>query len=168
MDTTRGAGKNIRSNATNAEVDQQLNNINMTFLNNGYSFNTVHTALNKNAATYASWNFQTTHRISGVTNHGKPYTCHYNPYTGFTIVKYEGSGIAGHKIPHHLGRKLEFAINKQLNGTAPWLISSDLAFDLFFNTAAQEAGSNRATLTDKYLIDVGVSTSLNLSNGQIS
>lgn len=111
IDTVRGSIKEIFTESTSAEQSQPTG---ITSFNpNGFSLGSMLQA-NGNAATYTSWNFQTTHRISGTTNHGKPYTCHYNPYTGFTIVKYEGSGIAGHEIPHHLGRKLDFHLIKNL------------------------------------------------------
>ena len=87
------------------------------FTSTGFSLNT---AFNASGYTYASWIFQTTHRISGTTNHGKAYTCHYNPTTGFTIVKYEGSGIAGHEIPHHLGRELGIWHTKNLSTSSNW------------------------------------------------
>ncbi len=111
-DTVRGTTKVIRSSTTAAEGTSGTVT---SFLSNGF---TIGTEQNINLATYASWNFQTTHRVSGTTNHGKAYTCHYNPFTGFTIVKYEGSGIAGHEIPHHLGRKLGLSFIKALNDGA--------------------------------------------------
>ncbi len=101
-DTIRGGSKFIMTNNTNAEGTSAT--FITSFNNNGFSVGS--SVINDNTHGFASWNFQTTHRVSGTTNHGKAYTCHFNPFTGFTIVKYEGSGIAGHEIPHHLGRKL--------------------------------------------------------------
>ena len=117
FDTIRGAGARLESNSTNNEYTTL--NLLSSFNTNGYSVG-IDGVVNTSSATYASWNFQTTHRVSGTTNHGKPYTCHYNPYTGFTIVKYEGSGLAGHEIPHHLGRNLGLIIIKGLTTIESW------------------------------------------------
>lgn len=111
-DTIRGVNNVVYSNATLAQ-DTTIGTI-TAFNNNGFSLGS-NVYPNTNLATYASWNFQTTYRVSGTTNHGKAYTCHYNPFTGFTMVKYEGSGLAGHEIPHFLGRKLGFYIAKNIS-----------------------------------------------------
>ena len=138
-DTVRGASKVIRSDTTAGEGTSAAVT---AFLNNGI---TIGTEQNINLATFASWNFQTTHRITGTTNHGKAYTCHYNPFTGFTIVKYEGSGISGHEIPHHLGRKLGFWQVKNLSdGTAQWnggYFNSNRTQDLFINAGSETNGA---------------------------
>ena len=117
-DTVRGATKEINSNTTEAEAT--LAGGLTAFNSTGF---TVGADAGHNSTTnnMASWNFQTTHRVTGTTNHGKAYTCHFNPFTGFTIVKYEGSGIAGHEIPHMLGRKLNFQVIKNLSAVNDWL-----------------------------------------------
>lgn len=117
IDSIRGVSNTIFSNLTNAQ-DTSTGRL-LTFNSNGFTVGS-HVDLNINLATYASWNFQTTHRRTGVTNHGKAYTEHYNPFTGFTIIKYEGSGIAGHEIPHSLGRKLGFITIKNLSAVTDW------------------------------------------------
>ena len=133
FDTARGALNRIESNATSAQVASTGVS---SFTSTGFSLGAT-TDLNTNTATYASWNFQTTHRVTGTTNHGKAYTCHFNPFTGFTIVKYEGSGLVGHEIPHHLGRKLDFVAIKNLNTANGWLnYSGDSTKYMQFNTTA--------------------------------
>jgi len=123
IDTIRGDTHEIYSNDTTADTTEATGLT--AFSSTGFSLGAL-AGLNTNAATYASWVFQTTHRITGTTNHGKAYTCHYNPFTGFTIVKYEGSGLVGHEIPHHLGRKLGFATQKNLaNAAANWRVYAD-------------------------------------------
>ena len=119
FDTLRGTNNEINSNTT--EASATLSNSLTSFNSDGFSLGGA-TGVGTNAATYASWNFQTTHRRTGVTNHGKAYTEHYNPFTGFTMVKYEGSGLAGHEIPHSLGRKLGFVTVKNLSIVSDWLV----------------------------------------------
>lgn len=116
FDTVRGALNRIESNSTSAQV---AGNGVSSFTSTGFSL-VVTADLNTNLATYVSWNFQTTHRRTGTTNHGKAFTEHYNPFTGFTIIKFEGSGLAGHEIPHSLGMKLGFVTVKNLSAVSSW------------------------------------------------
>lgn len=135
LDTVRGVTKRVSTNTTDAEYIDSANGA--SFNSNGFTIG-ANPGINTNLNTHVSWNFQTTHRISGVTNHGKPYTCHYNPYTGFTIVKYEGSGLAGHEIPHHLGRKLNIAHLKNLTSAQSWISS----YNAFTTGGGGEANLN--------------------------
>lgn len=121
VNSVRGITKYISSNTTAVEgTDANMFTLStvagITTLNIGTSART-----NTNGVTYEIEVYQTTHRKSGVTNQGKAFTEHYNPNTGFTINGYEGSGLAGHEIPHSLGRKLGFANFKNLNIVRDWL-----------------------------------------------
>ena len=135
QDTVRGNGYALYTNNTQAQssfISTYIKewNANGYTLGSSTDVNFLETGNN-----YASWNFQTTHRVTGTTNHGQAYECHYNPFTGFTIVKYEGSGIAGHEIPHLLGRKLGFVTIKNLTNAYTWVCSFT------------ENGSRRLTFT---------------------
>lgn len=126
VDSIRGTTKYVSSNTTAAEGTDT----NMFTLNTVGGETTVtmgsSTRTNSNTVTYVMEVFQLTHRMSGTTNHTKAYTCHYNPFTGVTADKYEGSSIAGHEIPHHLGRKLGFVTQKNLSAVADWLAYVDV------------------------------------------
>lgn len=149
-DTIRGNTKEVLANSTGAESTiTRLSG----FLSNGFSVaNDIN--VNNNTSTYASWNFQTTHRVSGTTNHGKAFTCHYNPFTGFTIIKYEGSGLVGHEIPHHLGRKIAFHQIKDLSAATDWQGGMREGYNLSLNsTVAEGALANYTTgLTDTNIV----------------
>lgn len=161
VDTIRGINKDIYTNTTGAE-DTTTGRV-LSFDNNGITLGSD-IGRNQNTATYTSWNFQTTHRISGVTNHGKPYTCHYNPFTGFTMVKYEGSGIAGHEIPHHLGRKLGFVFLKDLVRADGWIATNteNKILKLNENVAQTADNTNVIELNDGFTT-VGTNTNVNAS-----
>lgn len=120
VDSVRGNTKYVSSNTTAAEGTDT----NMFTLNTVGGVTTVtmgsSTRTNSNGVTYMLEVYQTTHRKTGSTNQNKAYTCHYNPASGFTIDKYEGSGVAGNGIPHHLGRKLELTFTKNLGNTTDW------------------------------------------------
>ena len=144
-DTIRGVQNYIFTNSTAAQVAAGGNGLS-SFNNNGFSIGSG-TALNTSAATYASWNFQTTHRVTGTTNHGQTYTCHYNPYTGFTMVQYTGSGIAGHEIPHMFGRKLSFAVVKGTSRVDTWYAQYKENVFLCLNTTAAEVANTTQVIT---------------------
>jgi hypothetical protein len=148
FDTIRGTQQGLHTNLTN--IPTSYSNALSAFSANGFSYGADGTG-NTNLATYVSWNFQATHRTSGTTNHGKAYTCHYNPFTGFTIVKYEGSGIAGHEIPHHLGRKLVFNVAKSLSAVNNWEVLIDNGSYLFLNaTNGQSLGGTWFSSDDNF------------------
>lgn len=164
-DTVRGIGKSIVTSATTAEASTPTGIT--SFNNNGFTTG-GYIDTNTNTATYASWNFQTTHRISGTTNHGKAYTCHYNPYTGFAMVKYEGSGIAGHEIPHHLGRKLGFWNIKNLTAAQDWATGYRENYTMYMNATAAEvatagyiSGNSDTAITTGTTVDAHTNASTN-------
>lgn len=170
VDTVRGATHDIYSNATTADTTEATGLT--AFGSTGFNIGAL-AGMNTNLATYASWNFQTTHRRTGVTNHGKAFTEHYNPFTGFTIVKYEGSGLAGHEIPHLLGRKLDFVAVKNLSATADWVVNTSVSMGLTLNsTIAHSSGNNIYDATtnqwsDNSNVKIGFSVaSLNASSNQ--
>lgn len=162
FDTIRGALNEINSNTTEAQAS--LANSLTTFDNNGLSLGSA-AGINVSSATYASWNFQTIHRVSGTTNHGKAYTCHYNPFTGFTIVKYEGSGLSGHEIPHHLGRKLDFYVVKVTTTTTNWLTQYKDNNYLYLNTTQAQIDTTTVGIASNTNISLGTTIEGN-GNGQ--
>ena len=115
---------------------------------------------NQNTYTYSSWNFQTTHRKTGVTNHGKAYTEHYNPFTGFTIIKYDGSGLVGHEIPHSLGRKLGFFVSKSITSITDWDADTEF-YNMRFNTNIAGVNPNKTFYTNN--VSLNASSNSNAS-----
>ena len=136
VDSVRGVSNTIFTNLTSGQVNA-ASNINV-LLNNGFTTGSS-SGTNASGATYTSWNFQTTHRKSGTTNHGQAYTEHYNPFTGFTIIQYTGSGKDLHEIPHSLGRRLDFYTVKALTSTTGWR-TFGLGKKLFINTTDASIG----------------------------
>lgn len=164
-DTVRGIGKQLYT--VNTLQEQLIANRLTSFNANGFSIGTEG-GVNSNLATYASWNFQTTHRRTGVTNHGKAYTEHYNPFTGFTIIKYEGSGLAGHEIPHSLNRKLWFTAVKNLSATSDWIAFKDdnNFLQLNLTNAQTSTGVTSTVLSDTSFIPYNNDAIFNASTNQ--
>lgn len=165
VDTIRGSGNAIFPNLSSAQVNA-ASNIN-NFLNNGFTTGSS-SGTNASSVTYASWNFQTTHRRSGTTNHGMTYTEHYNPFTGFTIIQYFGSGIAGHEIPHSLGRKLDFVTVKNIELNTNWLTYYKKGMELVLNlTNSEIISSNCSDLTNESFILGSAASSTNNLNKKV-
>lgn len=130
--------------------------------------NTVN-ELNEN---YASWSWQTTERISGLTNRNKPYTCHYNAQLGFSIVGYEGDKTLGYEIPHYLTKAPELSIYKNRDSASKnWLVKSSLFNEddtLYLNdtTALTTASATKAIPTED-VITIGSSDNFNADGANI-
>lgn len=167
VDSVRGITKYTSSNTTAVEgTDANMFTLNtvagVTTLTLGSS-----TRTNVTGTTYVVEIYQTTYRRTGVTNQGKAYTEHYNPFTGFTIIKYEGSGIAGHEIPHSLGRKLGLIVAKNLNTIDSWISQYSSNNFLYFNQNAAEAASTTGvTSMDDTYSSVSTAVSINGNTNQ--
>ena len=90
-----------------------------TAASDGYSFNTDG-AYNGNSQTYVGWNWKAGTTGSGTTDQSKDYQYSVNTTSGFSIVRYKGSGVTNHKIPHHLGAKPEAIWVKSTESVHNW------------------------------------------------
>lgn len=122
-DTLRGVGKELYSNATTVET---ANADALTSFNaDGFSLG-ADAGVNQSTVTNVSWSYQTTHIKSSLTSHGKPQIEEYNPVSGFTMIKYKGSGLAGHEISHSMGRELGIIHFKRLDSTNDWTAQTSI------------------------------------------
>lgn len=134
LDTVRGATNRIVSDSTGAEVTDP--DTLTSFNSSGFSIG-ADLKVNINTNDYISWNWQTTKKTTGTTNRNKSYTAHYNPDMGFSIVGYEGDGVGGHEIPHHLGREPELTIFKNRDRIINWQVISKYVGDSTSNDYLQ-------------------------------
>lgn len=160
-DSVRGAGNWLDTSSTAA----QLGGTGMTFNNNGITVTTG--TNNATGVNYINYSFQTTHRRTGVTNHGQAIEEHYNPSTGFFILKWSGSGALGHLLTHSLGRKISFAMWKNIGSTDTWLsMGETLGLGNFFltpGTAALNSTGPKITFGDKEINLQSLATDTNAS-----
>jgi len=166
VDTVRGTSKGLSSNSTAAE--NTFNHV-TSFNPDGFSVGTSAQA-NSNNSTYVSWSWQTTEKFTGTTNRNKAYTSHYNPQLGFSIVGYEGDGVAGHEIPHHLGRVPELSIIKNRTNAGLWAVFSSFAGDpskgdylRLENTVGLANDSNRSAMLNIDTSKIGSTNDINKS-----
>jgi len=149
VDGLRGVDSYIFTNATDAEA--ALSDKVASFNVDGVAINSNST-INGDAETYVLYQTLYTHIKWGTTNQDKKYVEAFNPVTRETMIMYEGTGNAGHEIPHSLGVKLDYLMVKNLSQDLAWEattslsdykdskgVSSDSAFeansDYFFSTS---------------------------------
>ena len=166
-DTLIGATNEIYSNDTSALVSGNTTGLNK-FNVDGFSFG-LSARYNTTANNYINWAWGTTHQYSGVTNHGKPYTCAWNPLSGFVMVKYTGSGVAGHEIPTHIGKSLNLCVVKNLDAIENFPVSYNntsgrgLYLD---NTLAVSTDSRFQVMENEHIKLNSAHISTNVSNNE--
>ena len=171
FDSIRGATKNLRSDATNAEAtDAQTLK---SFDSNGYTVGTSN-SVNTNNETMVGWNWTAGTAVSGNTSGSgtaKTYTGSVNTTSGFSIIKYTGNGTAGHTIPHHLGVAPSMIITKIISGdTSGWYAyhkSLGNTGNIFLDTTSAVSNSGawwNSTTPTSSVFTVGDQTGNNSNN----
>jgi len=142
VDAVRGVGKYILSNLTAAETNNSTKSIS-AFTSDGFTTGTANPA-NESASTtkgFMSWNWKANGAGSSNTDGNNiTSTVSANTTSGFSIVKYTGTGSASDTIGHGLGVKPAMVIMRPLSYSgAWWIVHKDLTADnvLEFNTNAQ-------------------------------
>jgi hypothetical protein len=110
--------------------------------------------INTDAETYVLYQTLYTHIKWGLTSHNKYYIEAYNPVTREGMIMYEGSGDAGHEIPHSAGVELDFVMGKDLLNTTDWIgtYNNKIGY-LKLNTDINftDNGTNYGTSTDIFV-----------------
>ena len=118
-DTVRGAGKRVNPDLTNAE--ETLANLMTSFDSDGFT-NGADNGVNESGQTYASWNWKANGAGSANTDGSISSTVSANTTSGFSIVKYTGTG-ADMTVGHGLNAVPKMIIVKALDtGTDPWWV----------------------------------------------
>ena len=117
-DAVRGVQKSVSSN--NADVEDSSTSYVTAFGTDGWSMGAT-SAFNKNAITYAAWNWKAGSGNTAVSESGNnPGGTHNaNVAAGFSIVKYVGTGAAG-TVTHGLGAKPGLILIKNLDVNDSW------------------------------------------------
>mgnify|MGYP003679094529 CR=1 FL=1 len=136
-DQVRGLTKYIRPNATNAE-DTKTNAITAVnsdgFVLGADSSNDI----NASGQTYASWNWKANGSGSANSDGSINSTVSVNTTSGFSIVKYTGTGSAA-TVGHGLGAVPKMIIVKNLSASGDWMVyHQSIGNDhrLIFNTTS--------------------------------
>ena len=121
FDSVRGAGKNLVSNNTGAEIDAGTGTDGQlrSFTSDGFTVGSDGSVNNNNEG-IVSWNWLAGTSVSGNTTGSgtaKAYSGSVNTDSGFSITTFTGNGTANHTLPHNLGVAPDWFIIKKRIGT---------------------------------------------------
>ena len=121
-DAVRGVTKRLRSDSNDAE-DTQAEGL-KSFDSDGFTMGTA-SFVNASDDTYVAWCWKggTTSGISGSADI-TPNAYSFNQTSGFSVVTYNGTDVAGNTVLHGIGTKPEFMIVKRVpaNGAYDWVV----------------------------------------------
>jgi len=118
QDAVRGANKDLFSNETS---DEESNTNRMkAFISDGFTLG-AHNLSNQNGETYASWNWLANGAGVANTDGSISSTVSANTTSGFSIVKFTGTGANG-TVGHGLGVKPAMIIQKNLSISSAWSV----------------------------------------------
>ena len=155
FDTIRGPSMVLTPNQTGAEIDRTSNSAGITSFNSGgFSVNdpggdAEDYYVNQNNVTYVGWSWKAGGDAEILTGSGSnnDVIASVNDNSGFSILKYEGTGSSGMKIRHGLSATPAMVMVKKLDSNpAGWLVWFDQGltdFDwwLYLNTSDPEVDS---------------------------
>ena len=125
-DSVKGINSIIRSSAGSANLTNPSSGYISAVNGDGYVISegsSTDDNYNTNSQNYVSWNWKAGTTGSGNTTGSgtyKTYSYSVNTTAGFSIIKYQGNGTAGHTIPHHLGAVPKWILVKDLDATVNW------------------------------------------------
>ena len=127
-DVLRGAGYSVRTSGTDA---QQYRSTDITsFDSDGFSLGS-NGEVNINSGTFASWNWLANGAGVSNTDGNITSTVSANTTSGFSIVKYTGTGSAA-TVGHGLSTAPKVLINKSISGSNDWFVGhSSIGFTNF-------------------------------------
>ncbi|AXH71604.1 hypothetical protein P200_gp036 [Pelagibacter phage HTVC200P] len=162
-DSVRGNTKQLFPNVAAAEATDS--NYITSFDSDGFGQG-QNNDTNENSKNYVAWNWKAGTTGSGTTGGSgtnKSYSYSVNTTAGFSIIKYEGNGTAGHTIPHHLGvaPKLVIAKNRDASSNS-WAVYSETNGNGLFFLDATDAG---AVYSSIYNNTAPTSSVVTLGNG---
>ncbi len=121
FDSSRGVGKYLLSNVTNAEgnVADTLDE----FRSDGFGLGADSTALvNYQNNTYVAWNWKANGGTTSSNTDGSiTSTVQANTTAGFSIVTYTGTGSSGATYGHGLTQAPQIVLTKERNNTRRWV-----------------------------------------------
>ena len=169
FDAVRGAGYDIKSDATNA----QSSNAGITAFNSdGYVLGTAD-SLNSNSQNFVTWNWKANGSGSANGDGSINSTVSVDTTSGFSIVSYTGTG-ANATVGHGLGVAPSMIITKSLVATQEWCVyhkSLGATKYLFLNeTSAEQTGSVywQDTAPTSSVFSIGASGPTNSTSAMIA
>ena len=120
MDSTRGTGKQVYSNVTNAEETNA--NALTSYDSDGFSLGTE-TDVNANGTTYVGWNWLANGGTTSSNTDGSiTSTVQANTTAGFSVVTWTGNATASATVGHGLGIKPNMIMIKNRTDAESWWV----------------------------------------------
>ena len=171
VDVIRGTEYELRSNNTNHSAGD--GNLMDSFDSDGFTLSSSG-SMNTSSANYVSWNWKAGGSGSANTDGSISSTVSANTTSGFSIVKWTGSG-ANATIGHGLGVAPKLIITKSLasGSNQEWCVGSDAigwGNYMFLNeTSAVQSGSTywQSTAPTSSVFSVGTAGPTNTSSGDL-
>ena len=168
FDAVRGAGKNIQSNASNAEGD--LTSEFISFDSDGFTIDDVAQNVNESGSSYVAWNWEANGAGSSNTDGDITSTVSASPTSGVSVLTYSGNGSDNQEIGHGLGIAPKMIWTKRRDSSGNWTSYHDavgINQVFYLNSTALPASNTeqyRATPTSS-VYTVGVGGDINNSSG---
>jgi hypothetical protein len=178
IDSSRGAGKILRTNSTGAEltrsVDVGAGGL-QNFESDGFDVHSTstNTNLNDNGELNVGWCWKANGGTTSSNSDGSiTSTVQANTTAGFSIVTYTGTGSAT-TVGHGLGATPKLVIVKERANTNSWLVQSNLFsssnFVTFLNRSDTGGENDSTTFNGTFptssVFSVGTHTGTNRSSG---
>ena len=145
FDAVRGVQKRLEPNSTAVEATRT--DALSAFDSDGFSFNGSNSAVNSSGDTYVAWNWKANGSGSANAVGDIASTVSVNTTSGFSIVKYVGSGTNDDTVGHGLGVAPKMIIFKNLDTVVGWVVGHDsIGWNkiMFLNTTVAEATDSNA------------------------
>ena len=172
-DSVRGAGKALRSNATNAEDSDYSTGYLSSFDSDGFSTvagSTENTRHNYTSQTYAVWNWKAGGTASSNTDGSITSSVSANTDAGFSIVSFTGNGTAGATVGHGLSQAPEFWVTKNRDSAYAWFTGTpeypNPAGNYYIQLDASMAAASNTGIWNGALASSSVITLGNLASAQ--
>ena len=139
-----------------------------SFSSNGINIATNDIGINASGSTYVAYIELYTHIKWGLTSQGKRYIEAYNPVSNMGMMMYQGSGLAGHQIPHNLGVELDSWAYKRLDAVNAWGFESSVFVEGLGYDSTSALGyqpDNSETTNSAVLIKASTAGAINTANG---
>ena len=166
-DTVRGAIKRIRTDLTDAEIDDSDGLT--AFGSDGFTLG-ADGATNANTTLYVSWNWKAGGSASSNTDGSITSNVSANTTAGFSIVSYTGNNTAGATVGHGLGSAPTWVIIKNRDTAKSWQVGHQgIGFQngIYLNeTSASQSdnGAFNSTAPSSSFVTLGTSSYVNTSS----
>jgi len=158
VDTSRGVGEIVSSDTTAAEATDA--DTITAFTTTGFSLG-ADVKVNTNTNNFVAWQ-EAYHKIMiTTTNQSKRALIAFDDVNNRSMILYQGSGSAGHEIPHGLGQEANLSTIKELDNSSAWIVQRQPDNYLVLNEDYVEQATSYISGMDSTNNTLSANTSVN-------